>query len=155
MEVQHHAWKSVILVILRSVDEYNENGNIINIFWYMWLFLVTIASLSVISAAFQTKINGWNSCLYCTRSSFQERIWWQGNLDTNMIFINTCIYVGADWSNLVLLAANIRCFYMRIGRGDCVYCEKNWENNLRPSWDGKFGHSSCLSKPRKYKSLQG
>lgn len=48
---------------------------------YVRKFVYLINSIYVvIPAAFKTKVNCRNSSIYCSRSSFSKRVWWQGNL---------------------------------------------------------------------------
>lgn len=72
-----------------------------------------VCSLSVLSPAFSTQINCWNSCLYCTGGLTEERIWWQGDmllttafLLCNYMFLFLCFLfelasVIWDWTRLV------------------------------------------------------
>lgn len=46
----------------------------INIFMYL------IVELSVLGAAFTTKIHSGHSCIHCPRSIIEARVWWQGNM---------------------------------------------------------------------------
>ena len=70
--------------------------SIIKCMWKLLLFkMLPSTPFVVISAAFKTQVNSWNSSIYCTRSSFSERIRWQGNsiclLCSNIV--DSCLFI--------------------------------------------------------------
>ena len=61
-----------------------------------------LVCFSVCFAAFETKINSWNSSIHSARGSFQKRVWWKGEL------LFTSLYV---WQFSVLCCMCI-CFFL-------------------------------------------
>lgn len=99
MAAQLHAWKFVILVILRfnstfehSVRSFDVSRLISKCYTLMTFFFAFV----VILAAFKTKINCGNSSIYCTRGSFSKRVWRQGSLSN--FFSSFFISIIITWA---------------------------------------------------------
>ena len=65
--------------------------------WFWFFFLMNNVMHSpfsaVICSSFATKVDCWNTCLYCTWSSTEKRIWWQGTSSiTFLIYLERCVF---------------------------------------------------------------
>lgn len=83
-----------------------KHANFIILIFCIHLCWHRIVLFPVLSAAFSTKIDGRNSCLYSSGSVTQERIWWEGNISFYFPDLNFCIPV------VVQLTSNYECYVL-------------------------------------------